>query len=389
MAFWTAPFSRGESHAADACLAALAQQRAIGELQQRLPDILGLRRELPEFRVRMGLATGDLVVGTIGAPTARSFTVIGDTVNLASRLEGRITHMRRVFWSRKKRFSSPKTTSRDGRLISSPCSAKWNRCACTRSWRRPEAFPMRSKNCAACSPRGWRPIAPVTGIAQSSALPMSVGDASGWARCYFPPSLRVPPRQNAPGGLGWRVAADGQIEVGGCHRPVPTDLGLWSPPGRAVAGFRRSKPCRAHEVVPNSSVHPGTDGSSSSSSANESVSVSLTVRTPSGEQKMAYVNRGSPPGSLLPGTGRRRRSPTTISRSRSGRDCARRSATTGPCRGATTSLPLIFVEVRHACCSMIDRELPMTPVERKASGSNSPRQQAKDLGVPVHPAQGS
>jgi adenylate cyclase len=36
----------------------------------------------------MGLATGDLVVGTIGAPTARSFTVIGDTVNLASRLEG-------------------------------------------------------------------------------------------------------------------------------------------------------------------------------------------------------------------------------------------------------------------------------------------------------------
>ena len=88
MAFWTAPFSRGESHAADACLAALAQQRAIGALQQRLSDILGLRRELPEFRVRMGLATGDLVVGTIGAPTARSFTVIGDTVNLASRLEG-------------------------------------------------------------------------------------------------------------------------------------------------------------------------------------------------------------------------------------------------------------------------------------------------------------
>ena len=36
----------------------------------------------------MGLATGDLVVGTIGAPNARSFTVIGDTVNLASRLEG-------------------------------------------------------------------------------------------------------------------------------------------------------------------------------------------------------------------------------------------------------------------------------------------------------------
>jgi len=87
MAFWTAP-SRGESHATDACLAALAQQHAVEKLREHLSDVLGLRRDLPEFSVRMGLATGDLVVGTIGAPDARSFTVIGDTVNLASRLEG-------------------------------------------------------------------------------------------------------------------------------------------------------------------------------------------------------------------------------------------------------------------------------------------------------------
>jgi adenylate cyclase len=88
MAFWTAPFSRGDSHASDACLAALAQQDAVAKLRERLSEVLGLRRDLPEFSVRMGLATGDLVVGTIGAPDARSFTVIGDTVNLASRLEG-------------------------------------------------------------------------------------------------------------------------------------------------------------------------------------------------------------------------------------------------------------------------------------------------------------
>ena len=87
MAFWTAPFSRGESHATDACLAALEQQHAVEKLREHLSDVLGLRRDLPEFSVRMGLATGDLVVGTIGAPDARSFTVIGDTVNLASRLE--------------------------------------------------------------------------------------------------------------------------------------------------------------------------------------------------------------------------------------------------------------------------------------------------------------
>ena len=88
MAFWTAPFSRGESHATDACLGALAQQCAVRKLQDDLSEVLGLRRDLPEFSVRMGLATGDLVVGTIGSAEARSFTVIGDTVNLASRLEG-------------------------------------------------------------------------------------------------------------------------------------------------------------------------------------------------------------------------------------------------------------------------------------------------------------
>ena len=88
MAFWTQPFSPGESHAADGCLAALAQQEALVKLRTNLSDVLGLRRNLPKIEARMGLATGDLVVGTVGSPTARSFTVIGDTVNLASRLEG-------------------------------------------------------------------------------------------------------------------------------------------------------------------------------------------------------------------------------------------------------------------------------------------------------------
>ena len=88
MAFWAPPFVAGDAHAAQACLAALAQQEAIAALRADLGNIVGLRRNVPEFRVRMGLATGEVVIGTIGSPTAKSYTVIGDVVNLAARLEG-------------------------------------------------------------------------------------------------------------------------------------------------------------------------------------------------------------------------------------------------------------------------------------------------------------
>lgn len=88
MAFWTAPFSAGDQHAADACLAALAQQEAIARFRRELPQITGLRRDAPDFAVRMGLATGEVVIGTIGSDVTKSYTVIGDVVNIASRLEG-------------------------------------------------------------------------------------------------------------------------------------------------------------------------------------------------------------------------------------------------------------------------------------------------------------
>jgi adenylate cyclase len=88
MAFWVPPFSSGDDHASDACRAALAQQEAIAELRSRLPEITGMRRNPPDLVIRMGIATGEAVVGTIGSDSARSYTVIGDSVNLASRLEG-------------------------------------------------------------------------------------------------------------------------------------------------------------------------------------------------------------------------------------------------------------------------------------------------------------
>jgi class 3 adenylate cyclase len=88
MAFWAPPFSQGDDHAASACLAALAHVDAVAALRPELPQLLGLRRNVPELAVRMGLATGEVVVGTLGAPTAKSFAAIGDITNLASRLEG-------------------------------------------------------------------------------------------------------------------------------------------------------------------------------------------------------------------------------------------------------------------------------------------------------------
>jgi adenylate cyclase len=87
MAFWVSPFSAGDDHASDACLAALAQQEAVVRLRAQLPEITGMRRDPPELAIRMGIATGEAVVGTIGSDSSRSYTVIGDTVNLASRLE--------------------------------------------------------------------------------------------------------------------------------------------------------------------------------------------------------------------------------------------------------------------------------------------------------------
>jgi adenylate cyclase len=88
MAFWAPPFSPGDQHAPQACLAALAQQAALPEFRRQLSDLTGLRRNVPDFQVRMGLATGEVVVGSMGSDTTKTYTVIGDTVNVASRLEG-------------------------------------------------------------------------------------------------------------------------------------------------------------------------------------------------------------------------------------------------------------------------------------------------------------
>jgi class 3 adenylate cyclase len=88
MAFWGPPFCAPDDQGRRACLAALKQIDAVTRLSAELPELLGIKRGLPQMSVRIGIATGEVVVGDIGSDVTKSYTVMGDTVNLASRLEG-------------------------------------------------------------------------------------------------------------------------------------------------------------------------------------------------------------------------------------------------------------------------------------------------------------
>jgi adenylate cyclase len=88
MAFWGPPFTQAEDHALLACQAAWVQLAALDVFRRELPELTGLRKEPPAIDLRIGICTGEVVVGNIGSENTRSYTVIGDTVNLASRIEG-------------------------------------------------------------------------------------------------------------------------------------------------------------------------------------------------------------------------------------------------------------------------------------------------------------
>ncbi|WP_018235229.1 adenylate/guanylate cyclase domain-containing protein [Ensifer sp. BR816] len=81
-AMWNAPIA-DPRHAEHACRCALAAE-------ERLVAFNAKQREmgLPEFRTRFGIHTGPAVVGSVGAKERLQYTAMGDTVNVASRLEG-------------------------------------------------------------------------------------------------------------------------------------------------------------------------------------------------------------------------------------------------------------------------------------------------------------
>jgi class 3 adenylate cyclase len=87
MAYWGPPFIDEADEARLACLSAVEMMERIGGLRKELPELLGVRTIPTECDLRIGIATGEALVGSIGSEFMMSFTVMGDTVNLASRLE--------------------------------------------------------------------------------------------------------------------------------------------------------------------------------------------------------------------------------------------------------------------------------------------------------------
>ena len=82
MAFWGAPIWQ-EDHQVRACRAALAMMDKLKELQ------VGWERQgIPRIDIGIGISTGKLTVGNMGSATRFDYTVMGDSVNLGSRLEG-------------------------------------------------------------------------------------------------------------------------------------------------------------------------------------------------------------------------------------------------------------------------------------------------------------
>ncbi len=87
MAYWGPPFCEPGEHALLACRAAADALKALDEFRASVHAMGDAAKDL-DIDLRIGISTGDMIVGTIGSKAARNFTVMGDPVNLGSRLEG-------------------------------------------------------------------------------------------------------------------------------------------------------------------------------------------------------------------------------------------------------------------------------------------------------------
>jgi adenylate cyclase len=82
MAFWGAPVEDPE-HARQGVISAMAMQTELDKVRAQM-----LARGWPDIRIGVGVNTGQMRVGDMGSKLRKAYTVMGDAVNLGSRLEG-------------------------------------------------------------------------------------------------------------------------------------------------------------------------------------------------------------------------------------------------------------------------------------------------------------
>ena len=172
-------------HAAQAIRAAL-------EMRERLEEFNAERREAPPLQIRIGINSGKVVAGEIGSVNKKEYTVLGDAVNIASRLESSVAKPMMIVIG-ENTFEAVQGQFECRSLGQTELKGKAKKVAAsTRWWRpRPRSTPRRPAPPPAGPDEGRaRPAPRRRGRILFSLLLLLL--ASAWCRWWPPPSSSCP-----------------------------------------------------------------------------------------------------------------------------------------------------------------------------------------------------